>query len=101
MKSNEGAFAAFLVVSLMGCAKATKAPSSSSSNNNSGSSGSTSNLPESSPTNPSVLPSLTGANVLALSVNGSQCSANSYPNKPCVSVTVCTPGTSTCQTIND
>ena len=26
---------------------------------------------------------------------------NSYPNKPCVSVTVCSPGTSTCQTISD
>jgi len=26
---------------------------------------------------------------------------NSYPNKPCVSVTVCAPGTATCQTIND
>lgn len=40
-------------------------------------------------------------NVLPITVNGSLCSANSYPNKPCVSVTICTPGTSTCQTIND
>jgi hypothetical protein len=40
-------------------------------------------------------------NVLAVTVNGSLCSSNSYPNKPCVSVTVCSPGTSTCQTIND
>ncbi len=41
-------------------------------------------------------------NVLPLSVNGSLCSASSsYPNKPCVSVTVCAPGTSTCQTISD
>lgn len=40
-------------------------------------------------------------NVLPITVNGSLCSANSYPNKPCVSVTVCTPGTATCQTIND
>ena len=40
-------------------------------------------------------------NVLSITVNGSLCAANSYPNKPCVSVTVCTPGTSTCQTIND
>ena len=37
-------------------------------------------------------------NVLTVTVNGSLCS---YVNKPCVSVTVCTPGTSTCQTIND
>ena len=40
-------------------------------------------------------------NVIPITVNGSLCSANSYFNKPCVSVTVCTPGTSTCQTIND
>jgi hypothetical protein len=29
------------------------------------------------------------------------CSSNSYTNKPCVSLTICSPGTSTCQTIND
>ena len=40
-------------------------------------------------------------NVLPITVNGSLCSADSYPNKPCVSVTVCTPGTSTCQAISD
>ena len=40
-------------------------------------------------------------NVIPITVNGSLCSANSYLNKPCVSVTVCTPGTSICQTIND
>jgi uncharacterized protein DUF3443 len=40
-------------------------------------------------------------NVLAITVNGALCSANSYPNKPCVSVTVCTPGTTTCQTVTD
>lgn len=40
-------------------------------------------------------------NVLPITVNGSLCSAYSYINKPCVSVTICTPGTSTCQTIND
>ena len=39
--------------------------------------------------------------MLAITVNGSLCSSNSYINKPCVSVTICTPGTSTCQTIND
>ena len=44
----------------------------------------------------------TADNVLSITVNGSLCSSSSsYPNKPCVSVTVCTPGTSTCQTIND
>ena len=40
-------------------------------------------------------------NVLAITVNGTLCSRNSYPNKACVSVTVCAPGTSNCQTITD
>jgi hypothetical protein len=40
-------------------------------------------------------------NVLTITVNGSQCTNNSFPNKACVSVTVCTPGTATCQTIPD
>jgi len=43
-------------------------------------------------------------NVVPITVNGSLCSSATsfgYPNKPCVSVTVCTPGGSTCQTIND
>ena len=40
-------------------------------------------------------------NVVPLTVNGSTCSAARYLNKPCVSVTVCEPGTSTCQTIDD
>jgi len=43
-------------------------------------------------------------NVLPITVNGSLCSASTsayYPNKPCVSVTVCNPGTSTCQKIDD
>jgi len=37
------------------------------------------------------------ANVVPITVNGPDC--NSYLNEPCVDVTVCTPGTSTCQTI--
>lgn len=40
-------------------------------------------------------------NVMPVTVNGSLCSANSYPNKPCVAVTVCIPGTTTCKTIDD
>jgi hypothetical protein len=40
-------------------------------------------------------------NVVAITVNGSLCSTNSYINKPCVSITVCRPGTLSCQTIND
>ena len=42
-----------------------------------------------------------GPNVLPISVNGDGCSANAYFNEPCVSVTVCVPGTSTCQTIGN
>ena len=48
-----------------------------------------------------VTPSLQANNVLPITVNGALCSPNSYLNKPCVSVTICTPGTSTCQTIKD
>jgi hypothetical protein len=40
-------------------------------------------------------------NVIPITVNGSLCSEGSYPNKPCVSITVCSPGTSNCKTIND
>lgn len=43
-------------------------------------------------------------NVMAISVNGSLCSGATsvgYYNKPCVSVTVCNPNSTTCQTIND
>ncbi len=40
-------------------------------------------------------------NVVSITVNGSLCSADSYPNKPCVSVKICTAGASGCQTIND
>jgi len=48
-----------------------------------------------------VLPPLSGPNVLPITVNGSTCAANSYSNKPCVSVTICSPVTSQCQTISD
>jgi hypothetical protein len=48
---------------------------------------------------------ITGNNVLSITVNGSLCSpvtSASYPNKPCVSITVCNPsGSSTCQMIDD
>lgn len=50
---------------------------------------------------PAPAPPASGDNVMAITVNGSLCSAGSYINKPCVSVTICSPGTSTCQTISD
>ena len=40
-------------------------------------------------------------NVLPITVNGSLCAGGSYTNKPCVSVTVCIPGTATCQVVTD
>ncbi len=47
----------------------------------------------------------TANNVLPVTVNGSLCSpltSSAYPNKPCVSITVCTSGSTTaCNTIND
>ncbi|MCX5849532.1 MAG: DUF3443 family protein [Deltaproteobacteria bacterium] len=41
------------------------------------------------------------ANIIPITVNGSLCSSDSYPNKPCVSVTICSPIDATCKTIND
>ncbi|KAB0671227.1 DUF3443 family protein [Oryzomonas sagensis] len=47
-------------------------------------------------------PPAAGNNVMSVTVNGSLCSGNpSYPNEPCVSVTICAPGTTNCQTIGD
>ncbi len=43
----------------------------------------------------------TGDNVIPISVNGPLCASGSYPNKPCVSVKVCTPGTTMCQGVDD
>lgn len=54
-------------------------------------------------TNPATGPELT-ANLMTISVDGSLCSgatSSNYPNKPCVSVKICNPGTSVCQTVND
>lgn len=45
-----------------------------------------------------------GGNIVDISVNGSLCNPDTstvYFNKPCVSVKVCNPGTSTCVTVND
>jgi len=49
-------------------------------------------------------PTAPALNVIPITVNGSLCSAATsanYVNKPCISVTVCTAGTSTCQTVSD
>ena len=55
--------------------------------------------------NGTTLPVISGRNVMTLTVNGSNCVVHNnqlYPNKPCVSITICNPGsTTTCQTVND
>ncbi len=55
--------------------------------------------------NGSTLAVRTGDNVLPMTVNGSTCAPNSYPNKPCVSLTICDtgtgPGSGKCTTVND
>jgi hypothetical protein len=42
-----------------------------------------------------------GGHTMAVSINGSTCSAGSYVNKPCVELTVCEPGGSSCVAIGD
>lgn len=42
-----------------------------------------------------------GSNVLAITVNDPTFNDPTYPNKPTVTVTVCTPATTNCQTINN
>jgi hypothetical protein len=42
------------------------------------------------------------ANVMALSIDGAQCTiVSGYPNKPCVQLRVCVPGTAQCQIVKD
>lgn len=56
----------------------------------------------SSSTSVGVTPSNLASNEMVITVNGSLCSDNpTYSNEPCVSVTICAPGTTNCQTIND
>ncbi len=51
-----------------------------------------------------TLPQPVGNNVLTVTVDGSECSAatiSRWPNKPCVSVTICDPANTACQTVSD
>lgn len=53
-------------------------------------------------TNGASVSPTSGSNVMELDVDGSSCNSNNlYPNKPCVTVTVCPPGGSACAVIND
>jgi hypothetical protein len=45
--------------------------------------------------------SATGTNVMPVSISGTLCSNNKYTNEPCVKLTLCEPGTSNCQTIDN
>jgi len=79
-------FLIFMIVVVCGsCGSGDSGPSSRGSTSGAGT-----------PTSPAV----SGNNVMVITVNGSLCSSNSYANKSCVSVTICIPGTSTCQTID-
>jgi hypothetical protein len=78
MKSNKTVFLFFVLFLLTGCGGGSDSSSGSG-----------------------VSITVTGDNALPLTVNGSRCSGTAYINEPCVSVTVCSPGTSTCQTIKD
>ncbi len=42
-----------------------------------------------------------GANVLTITINPSAAAVCNYVNDPCTQVTICLPGTSTCQTVSD
>ncbi len=43
-----------------------------------------------------------GPNVMTVSIgNTGQCDGDSYDNEPCTSVTICSPGSTNCQTINN
>lgn len=83
MKSNRILTFLLFVVLMAGCGGgggSSTTPTNSGGGGSSGGSGSNGTTP----------------NVLAITVNDP-----SYPNKPTVSVTVCTPGTSNCQTIDN
>lgn len=84
------AAALFYALSTIGCG------SSDRSNSASGNSALNPALP-----NGLSLPPIEGDNVMAISVNGSLCSSNSYLNKPCVSLKVCSPGKNNCKIISD
>lgn len=84
------AWSVFFAISMSSC---TSGGGDSSSQSN------ITNFPYSLP-NGTTLPVQSGVNVMKLTVNGTGCS-DTYPNKPCASVTVCEPGTSNCITVND
>src|ERR1035441_6993159 len=83
MKLNNILTFLLLIVLMAGCGSGGGSNAPPTNSGGTGSSGSPSNT-------------VTSSNVLAITVNDP-----SYPNKPTVSVTVCTPGTANCQTIDN
>ena len=76
--------------------------SSTSSSSTSSSSTSSSSTSSSSSSLSSTSPTFSDSNVMKITVNGSLCPASAYFNEPCVSITICVPGSnSQCQTISN
>jgi hypothetical protein len=50
---------------------------------------------------PSALSGSSDSNVLTITVNPSSAAVCTFANSPCTQITICQPGTSTCQTISD
>src|SRR5208283_5169834 len=92
MKSGNILLSLFFMLAVAGCGGG---GSSSSTSANTTTASTTSPTSSISTTTTSVQAAI---NVLPITVNGAVC--NAYQNEPCVDVTVCTPGTSNCQTIS-
>jgi len=87
----------FLIVTLMaGC----YGGGGISSNGNGGTTGHSGSSGTSGGSGVVSSPTITGTNVLQITVNGSLCLNNAYLNEPCVEVKICAPGTLNCQTIS-
>jgi len=113
---NAFMYSILLILSACGGAESNNLNSSNFSSSSSSSSNSSLNGPiqsansssssSSSVANATILQkylNTTGTNVVPVTINGSSCgtAGNDNANTPCVSVTLCEPGTNNCQTINN
>jgi hypothetical protein len=99
MKSTKAACLLIILSLMIGCGGGGGSSSSDSSSSDSSSDSSTETVSDG-----YSLSEVTGDNVITLTVSGSECSSatlSQWPNKACVSVTVCDPSSTYCQTIND
>jgi len=85
----------------VGISGSSDSSSSSSSVSSSSSSSGSSFIPPVNASNVAQFLNATGTNVMRISVGGDLCTASSPLNMPCVSITICEPGTSNCQTLNN